>query len=531
VVDCDQVAPTSLSPGQVAYQDASREACVRLPGAPSAGAEYLYLALSAASEETKEGTSAEYLLTGSAGGAPPAAAAAPRARMEQVATPVERFHARLRALGQKLAREGGAGANARTAPSVRGEPPVVGEKRTFNVLRSTGVDGSRSEHYVQVAGTAQYVGTHVAIFTDDDPPSGGGYTPADIATIGSLFDDQLYPIDVNAFGQETDINGDGVVLVLLTDHVTRLAGCVGGQIVVGLFFAVDLLPNRVGSNKGEVFYGLMPDPGCGVTRARAVELLPAVFIHEFEHMINYGQHVIMRKGKAENTWLDEGLAQFAEELGARLVPDDRCANNDCTTQFQFGNFDNAYRYLSQIGESYLIGPRQPPLPLTQYGAAWLFVRWLADHFADDPILGTDLTRRLVQTTRTGADNVVAVAETPFDVLDADWQMANYLDDHPDFGELARGARFEYTSWNFRDVFAELHQQNPAKFSRIYPLEPDRFAGPSYSRAGVLHAGSAQHVVVEQSEPGVISDLLLTRPDGANALPSDVVPRSVVLRLR
>jgi hypothetical protein len=330
---------------------------------------------------------------------------------------------------------------------------------------------------------------------------------------------------VDAFGTETDVNGDGMVLVLLTDRVTRLVECVAGQYVVGLFFAVDLFADHVGSNNAEIFYGLVPDEQCQVSREEALSALPAVFIHEFQHMINYGQHVIQRDGDAEDTWLDEGLSGFAEELGARLVPDDRCLDNDCLTQFQVPNLVNAYNYLAQMDSASLIGPRQPPLPLTEYGATWLFVRWLSDHFADDATLGTDLTRALVQTSRTGADNVVNATQTPFDRLLGEWQLANYLEDHPDFVDLTAGTRFGYTSWNLRDIFASF------SFASLYPVEPDVFTGADYVHTGVLGPGSGRHLLVEPPASGAPVDLRLTRPDATSALSSDVVPRTVLLRLR
>ncbi|MGH7579352.1 MAG: hypothetical protein ACREM9_04215, partial [Gemmatimonadales bacterium] len=357
-----------------------------------------------------------------------------------------------------------------------------------------------------------------------------GYTQADLDAIGALFDDHLHPIAVNAFGAESDVNGDGLVLVLLTDRVTRLAGCGGGNVVVGLFFAVDLFADHVGSNNAEIFYALTPNPGCGVDRDFAVERLPAVFIHEFQHMINYGQKVLQRDGEAETTWLDEGLSGFAEELGGRLVPGDRCLNEDCLTQFQRDNLINAYRYLGRMDSAYLIGPRQPPLPLTQYGATWLFVRWLADHFAAEPAVGTELTRALVQTTRTGADNVAAAADEPFDRLVGQWQLANYLDDHPAFETLTGGSRYGYDSWNFRAVFGSFNQQAPEAFPSPYPVEPDVFAGGDYAREGVLRAGSGRHLLVEQS-PGAPLDLQLTAPGGETGIPAAAAPRTLILRLR
>jgi hypothetical protein len=532
VVDCNEVVPTAISPGQIALVDASETACIRVTEAGAGGADYLYVAYSAAGEESRDGTSAEYLLTGTTG-TPPAAVARPGAQAAPLqATPAQRFHSRLRALGQDLARNRPPPrVSARAAPSAKAVPPVLGEQRTFNVLASAEVSGTEPDDYVQVAATASYVGTRAAIFLDDAAPVEGGYTQADIDAIGSLFDDHLHPIDVSAFGGETDVNGDGIVLVLLTDQVTRLAGCTGGSIVVGLFFAVDLFQDHVGSNNAEIFYGLTPDPECGVDRDYAIERLPAVFIHEFQHMINYGQKVLRRDGDAEDTWLDEGLSGFAEELGGRLVPADRCIDNDCLTQFQRDNFVNAYNYLSQQESAYLIGPRQPPLPLTEYGATWLFVRWLSDHFADEPTLGTDLTYALVQTRRTGAENVVSATGTPFDRLIGEWQLANYLEDHPDFENLTAGTRLGYSSWSLRDIFTSFHQQAPQSFPRAYPIEPDVFAGEDYIRDGVLLAGSGQHLLVEQPASGAAVDLRITSPDATSALVPEVSPRTVVLRLR
>lgn len=408
---------------------------------------------------------------------------------------------------------------------------MLGEERTFNVLRSADASGTSAGDYVQVEGAARYVGSRAAIFLDQAAPSEGGYTQTDLDAIGSLFDEHLYPIDVNAFGSETDVNGDGMVLVLLTDRVTRLAGCGDGQVVVGLFFAVDLLEDHVGSNNAEIFYGLAPDAECGVDRDEAVRALPGVFIHEFQHMISYGQHVIQRDGEAEDTWLDEGLSGLAEELGARLVPDDRCLDNDCLTQFHAPNLVNAYNYLARMDAAYLIGPRRPPLPLTQYGATWLFVRWLSDHFADDATLGTDLTRALVQTTRTGAENVVEVTETPFDRLVGEWQLANYLEDHPDFADLTAGTRLGYSSWSLRGIFASFNEEDPQQFPSAYPLEPDLFTGDEYVRTGVLRAGSGRHLRVGHQASAGALDLRLANSDGADALTPDVSPRTVVLRLR
>ena len=53
-----------LSAGQFVILDASEEACVRIPGAASQEAEYLYVALSGDGTVSENGTAAAYQLQG-----------------------------------------------------------------------------------------------------------------------------------------------------------------------------------------------------------------------------------------------------------------------------------------------------------------------------------------------------------------------------------------------------------------------------------------------------------------------------------
>ena len=71
ITDCDQTDPVQLSVGESTTMDASKVACVRVPAAGSAGAEYLYLAVSAASTETNSGSSTPYRLVGAGEGQVP----------------------------------------------------------------------------------------------------------------------------------------------------------------------------------------------------------------------------------------------------------------------------------------------------------------------------------------------------------------------------------------------------------------------------------------------------------------------------
>ena len=534
-VDCSTAGTTALAAGASTIIDAAQQGCVQLPGAGAAGAAYLYFAGLTDGSFTEHGTSAPYQLAGASTVAAAARSAATRPASQRPVVSVRQgpsaraFHARLRDMERLAAREA---ASQPTAPLAAARaaatPPVMGDKRTFNVLANGTATGTKASDYVQVTGTVGYVGTHAAVYLDDAAPA-PTYSPGDLQAIGTLFDDQLYPIDTTAFGRESDIDGNNLVLILLTDRVTKLISCSGGSVVVGFFLPFDLSPTHVGSNAGEIFYGLVPDASCNLNVQDAKSSLPPVVIHEFQHMISYNQHVLVRGGSPEQTWLNEGLSSFAEELGGRLVPDALCANSDCLTQFSLINLDNASRYLTDPVSNYLIGPDRIPLPLEEYGSGWLFVRWLADHYATTATLGTDLTQKLDATNRTGVANVVHATGATFSSLVTNWQLANYLDDLPGFTPV--DPLLKYTSWNFRQTYASLNSQDPTDFPRAEPLQPPVAANGVFAETGTLLAGSGRHLLVNQDPNAPGASLRLTGTDGTTALPASVAPFVGVVRIR
>jgi hypothetical protein len=527
-LDCTQASLRVLAVGEHVVIDPSQDgACVRLPAPSSGGAEHLYVPLATASNETNSGVSGPYLVTG---GAPVLASArvapilSPRLSAFQSPLTPEAFHAMLRARERALSQSPSAALfNQGRISTAAAVPPVLNEVRNFQVCAT-----SACTSFVQTSATALSIGQRVAIFVDDSAPS-GGYTTSQLDNVRNLFDQFLYPIDTTAFGRESDIDGNGVVVVLLTQHVNALSpDCNStGRVILGYFFGADLLPRSAsnpGSNEAEVFYGLVPDSSntqCDITQAFARSHLPATFIHEFQHMISYNQHVLIRGGSAEDTWLNEGLSHFAEELGGRLVPDVECPNSSsCFDEFIRGDLDNAFGYLASPEDFFLIEPGNSTGGLEERGANWLLVRWLADHFAADTILGTDLTHRLDATAQTGGTNVEAQTGEDFSKLVGEWQLANYLDDLPGFAEPT--ARLRYRSWNFR--------QQAAAQGLSYPLVPDSTSGVDYSHSGLLRAGSGRHVRVVQPASAGSVDLTLTDPAGA-ALSTTLEPRIALVRVR
>jgi hypothetical protein len=524
-VDCSGVAPTALAAGEYTVIDASQTGCVRVPGSGAQESEYLYVALAAQGKETRSGVSAPYALRGS----PSPSAAVARLRspaLQKAPTAAEAFHDLLRRRERELSQQPDAVSEARSRISASVAPvrPTVGSQRTFDVCATT-----TCTSFVQSTATAKLVVEHVAIYVDDATPN--AYTTADLNKVGSLFDTHLYPIDTTAFGRESDIDNNGVVIVLLTPHVDELTPNCSSIVIYGFFLGRDLLPNLAHSNDGEIFYGVVPGTfaGCTISESSAINSLPGVFIHEFQHMISFNQHVLLRGGTSEDTWLNEGLSHFAEELGGEMVPDNLCmpAFTDCRSQFEFDDFYDAYQYLDDPESAFLIEPGNSVGTLSERGANWLMVRWLVDHFAAVLPQGTDLTRKLVQTKQIGVTNVQTATGEDFNLLVSQWQLANYLTNLPGFTPST--PRLQYLTLDLRAIY-QANFQNGI-FAKPYPLTPDSTRDGGYDRAGVLRAGSGRHVRIIQPAGSSEVSFVLSDPSGSATVSSAVNPRIALARVR
>jgi hypothetical protein len=525
-IDCGGVASTALAVGEQAIIDpALQQGCLRLPLAGLQGAEHLIVALSAAGQETANGVQGSFILQATTDTFGPVAVRRPAALAGPAVSAQTSFDVMLRERERGYARDARMKRPVRNGAELR-VPPVVGDQRSFKVCQTASCTS-----FVSVGATAKFVGAHGAIFLDDTVPA-GGYTQTDIDSIGTLFEQYLYPIDTTAFGRESDIDGNGVVIALLTDRINALSpNCAqSGQFIAGYFFGLDLLsdPN---SNGGEIFYGLVPDPAVPLCFAKdkAQKRLGGTFLHEFQHMISYNRHALLSGGEAEETWLNEGLSHFAEELGGRLVPDAFCPTTNCLTQYARDDLSNARDYLNSPESYALVEAGTSSGTLPERGANWLFVRWLADQSPTDTVLGTDITRRLNGAgspgglTTTGGQNAVAAAVLfqpgiNFTTLVSQWHLANYAEGRSGFTEPS--GRLRYRSWDLAAAFNSLF---PAP---AYPLRPDSTSGSDYAQGGILRGGSGVHVRIVQPPGGAPVALgLSVKNSGA------VQPRYAVVRLR
>ncbi len=411
------------------------------------------------------------------------------------ATPVtEDFHARLRRLEGDIASHGvtiGAGLGAAAAVE-----PQLGSEREFWVVDTTSlVTPLTEEQFERVTGRLAYRGVHTLVYLDER----GGLQPDDIELLGSVYDQYLYEAAVDFFGEPSDVDDNNKVIVLLTPTVNSLGSPGIEAITVGYSFGLDLLdPNAVGcsdcrfSNGGEVFYGIVSDPEGvftdPVSRERALELLLPTMVHETQHMISLAVR-LFRQGGRELLWLSEALAHAAEEVGgdalfhARELP--------LAEDMYLANLDRAWRYLQEPNEHSLtavIGGGR----LAERGAAWLFLRWIAERYGDF------IMRDLTQTSAIGVANVEARTGEPFFRLFADWAITLWTDDLsiPNLPE-----RYQIPKWNLR----ELEVGDPPVYA-LQPLETTFAELEATPIQSFMAATSPLYVIVDAA--GATADLQL-----------------------
>ncbi|MGH7547698.1 MAG: hypothetical protein ACREMM_05960 [Gemmatimonadales bacterium] len=472
----------------------------------------------------------------------PQSAAREAARAELA--PAERFHRFLRQSERARsypvpAGSAGAAVSERAPQAAATVAPVdSGDVRTFKVCG----DLQCSQPLPTVTATALKVGAHIAIYVDDNAPQ-PGLTQADLNELSAIFDTLLYEVDTLAFGRESDIDANGVVIVLMTNRVNQLipapTTCPDGY-VAGFFFGADIDPFfRTQYNNGEIFYTIVPDPNgtlsCMHPVSQVKRVVPVTLVHEFQHMISYNQHVLVRPGNAEILWLNEALSHYAEERAGRsFLPSDSL--NFC--RYVAGDLYNAGQYLA-APESYFLVDTAGIGGLAERGAYWLFLRYLIDQHADPsspspPSLAAAdaYTRTLVSTSATGVTNVVQRAgNTPFATLVSRWALANWVSDLSGF---PAPPELRYKTWAFRSAYPLFNQasswQCTSQLPPTFPLLPGASPGSAVDLSDVLRAGSGPYHLSQQAA-GAPGFTLLFSDDAGRALRASLVPRLNVIRIQ
>lgn len=359
------------------------------------------------------------------------------------------------------ARQNSIGARSATATTL----PAVGDLMKLNVNAQAFCDNPDYRVGRVVAITDR------AIVVADTANPDGGFTTEEYKSIGVTFDTLVDPVDRGAFGDPSDIDNNGHVIMFFTRAVNELTNPNAGSIVLGFFYSRDLLPKIVstsltcaGSNVGEMFYLLVPDTAGVVnsnvrSKSEVVSYTNGTVAHEYQHLINASRRIYINKvsDSLEAKWLDEGLSHSAEELAfyrsAKRSPRqniDASAYSDplfmsAYSTFELNNFRRYTSYLGRPDSQSPIGFDDVDDDLPTRGAIWSYLRYLADH--QPASQENAFWHNLANSDTIGVANLTKVLGTsPYASL-RDWTISVYMDDNA----ANVDPRFQQPSWNLRSL--------------------------------------------------------------------------------
>lgn len=265
--------------------------------------------------------------------------------------------------------------------TVNSGPPdyPVGTRQTFWL---TDLDGFR--HFTATA-TLRSVTPHAYMYVED----GQNIDAADIERSAREFEDRIFPSVTRYFGDNwyPGIDND-LHLSIVNARIPSVAG---------YFSASDEYPKQINpySNERKVIY-----MNVGAVRPGS-NAYHGVLAHEFQHALYWGIN------PNSESWINEGAAELAADI----------------TGYPSG-FPTAF--VSRPDTQLDTWPEAPGTSAPHYGAAMLFLKYLAQHYG-----GYEALRSIISMPGRGSRGIDEYLSSrgygvDFDAVFRDWVVANYL---------------------------------------------------------------------------------------------------------
>lgn len=389
--------------------------------------------------------------------------------------------------------------------------------------------------------TVKVIGAH-GIFVEDNANPAGGFSATDYQTLSDRFDNEIYATDVAYFGEPSDFDQNGKIVIVITKEVNKVTPTILGQVLLADLFASEC-PS---SNDGEYFYGRAPDPNATVggqyTIEAALNDAPIIIAHEFTHVIQIGRRVAAPEEKfLQATWELEGQATFAEEVNGFAVtgrsPGNNYGfsvafNNPETTPidwfidgwidlvFYFGLQSTTSRVPNAPEQcSWLAQPPANPGPCVggrdAYGVPYTLFRFVSDQYGPTfPGGEKGIHRKLVDDSFSGYKTMENVIGQPIDAILSRWAAALYVDDRVP----TLDPRLTFRSWNLADIESRL--------IAVAHLQPRERSFSAFVDPVSVRAGSTAYFLVSGTRPATS---IGARDASGNVLPG--IMRMWVVRLR
>lgn len=495
IPDCVQPQSVRLAAGGVLVIDppSATRCALTLPGGPGTNGDRYRLAVVRVLP-TQDGTAVDYAVnvTGLGGAtaqalpevrAPesvPPLSARDRRALEQaaaIADATERVHERLRAGEEALLRRLGP-----LHPTGIVLPPstprsVSPARRTFAPRLPTDIQCAPAP--TPVTGVLVAQSNDVAIYQDSAQAAVAPLNPAYAQRMLDFFSAYGRSTIQSYFGAIPDRDGNGQVVVLATPNVSgNIAAFVWGG---------DQLPKAdcPASNEMElVYFNAALINAMANNQFQALETL----VHEIKHVVSFHERVVGRAFTTQPTWIEEGTAEIAGEVGSRRAwaAAGGPAPNAMVTSASFGvtpatstitaeNFGVYLRLLRTV--QYLTAQPNSLTFATSaaysiYGSGWLFHRFVGDAYGSAASAsGQDaqlFAKQNVAGTTAGIPGLKTVTGKTFADLMAEFAAALMLN-----GTGAPAPARAFTSYDF--VSATAIRQIPQQQRFPFPIASGSFA--------------------------------------------------------
>lgn len=425
---------------------------------------------------------------------------------------------RLPSLRDDLAAPGGGPPAAFShGPSV---PDSVAEGDTVSIRVPDAAASDACATFTEIEGIVRKIGTH-GIWIEDVANPSSGYSSSDWTDLSDTFDGLVHPTDTDNFGDPTDMDSNGHVVMVVTKEVNEVGG------LLGFVFGGDLLARSScsSSDEGELTYLLAPDPngvhGTTWTVEELKEDNPRLVAHEFAHMIQFGVRLTCSQCNFMPAFMAEGQAVVAEELNGHAETG-RSPGNDYGGTVAWSDsprpwYDNRFidmaRYygwggsgvhhddapedcswLSRTWAGVCTGGRGV------YGVPSSIIRWMADHFGPGHPGGeVGFHRDMTANTETGFSNWEDLTGLTIKEILAYWAPMLWVDGRISVSD----GQLTLPSWDLKDVFdAVVTEARLQPKTRGFTDFSDSFGvNAGSSRYYLIGASSRPHVAVKARAPG------------------------------
>ena len=338
----------------------------------------------------------------------------------------------------------------------------------------------------EVTAVVRLVGDNTVWLDDVDNPS-GTFADTELADLDAFYTANVKGVHGSYFGELSDVDGNGRLLILMTKQVNRIEN-LAGWVWFGDIYSKDRCAT---SNETEIFYGQVPDPsgsfGKARTKEEVLDYYPILLTHEITHLVQ-ANAVVFGSSAGTTSWQIEGGASLAEQLVAYRLFGQRSGQNLAWQDYLPGRYwyfnawvadlllffgwdsdndgrvPNAPEQCGWIGRP-SEGNEGPCKGSAVYGVPSMVFRYAMDRWGNDyPGGESALMKRLTQSPERGFASLEEVSSWRIEKILTDFYMTLWGD-----GRVFNTAGM--SSWNLYDIvsrYPENRQLRPYVTSSVEP---------------------------------------------------------------